>query len=601
MLDVLVGGFVLGLISGPLCAGTCAPVFLSFALSRDKGGVGRQARALGEFLGGRLVGYVGVGLICGWLGARLAEGTPRGLVMATQGALGVALVLYSGSKRRHAGLLCRWVQGGVVERRYPLALGLLSGLVICPPFVLAVERVVEVGGAVSGAVFFAAFFAATSLVLAPMFVVSLGNLLRPVQALARVGCAVVGLVCLCRAAAIAGEMTGLRGRGRMAQGVTAPGLEVVEKLKPVRHRVVMENGEAIGLIVLSRDLAPDTVGYNGHVPVAVTMDLRGKVTQVVLLPGHTEAPGFHELVKESDLPARLAGKDVSEGVEVGRDVDAVSGATYTSAGVVEATGATARRAVRDLFPLYKWGGVRAPPAVGAAEVGTVFRWNPWHLGVLALVALALVADRKRMAWARYVLLGVSLVFLGVWLRTFFSVQQVADVVASGSFSWPRRADWYIMVLCALCVAPVVGRVYCVYICPFGALQVFVGVLFRNPIRLSMRWDLRLRRVKYYVLIGALMLYAATGSGSVLLVEPFGDMFSMGFFHAEGGWFVRAGWLLFLLIGAALVMRFYCRFLCPAGAAMGFLTQHRIVGDERFEQCVECGDCLVSCAKRGGGP
>ena len=62
MQEVLVQGFILGLISGPLCAGTCAPVFLSFALAREDGGLLRQGRALGEFLGGRLVGYVAVGL-----------------------------------------------------------------------------------------------------------------------------------------------------------------------------------------------------------------------------------------------------------------------------------------------------------------------------------------------------------------------------------------------------------------------------------------------------------------------------------------------------------------------------------------------------------
>lgn len=600
MQEVLVQGFMLGLISGPLCAGTCAPVFLSFALAREESGLARQGRALGEFLGGRLVGYVAVGLVCGWAGAHLAEGMgmPRVLVMVTQGALGLALLLYAGSKGRQSSWFCKLVRKQGVEGRYPLVLGLLSGLAICPPFVLAVERVVEVGGAVAGAVFFMAFFVATSLALLPLLFVSLANLLTPVRSLARVGCAVVALVCLCRAAAIAGEMTGLNRSARAEVAVVAPKMEVVEKVAPVPHRVVMEGGEPIGLIVLSKDLAPEALGCNGHVPVAVTMDFTGKITKVELLPGHVETPGFYEKVQGSDLLMRLAGKDVSEAIEVGKDVDAVSGATCTSAGVVDATRVAARRAARELFPLYQ----REPVwfEFEGTVAGGVFRFNPWHLGVFVLLALAIFSERRRIIWMRYVLLCVSLLFMGVWLKVFFSVGQVAEVVAGGAVSWPMRADWYIMILCSLCVAVVAGRTYCAYLCPFGVIQEFVGLIFRNPIRIKMKWDLRLRRVKYYVLVVLLMLYAATRSGKVLLVEPFGDMFSLGFVNAGSGAVTRAGWLVFLLIGAALVKRFYCRFLCPAGAAMGFLTQHRLMSEKRFDGCVGCGDCLVSCAKSGGG-
>ena len=603
MLRIIVEGFVLGLMTSPVCAMTCAPVFLSFALSRDEKGLGAQGRALVQFLAGRLAGYAVIGLVFGWVGAHLAAGAPPLLVAVTQGALGVALLLYALSKTKHSGFLCGVVGRWGLERRYPVALGLLSGLTICPPFLLAVGRVTQVGGAVLGVFFFVAFFFGTSLVLAPLVFVSLANLLKPVQSLARVGCAAVGVFCLCAAAASVGEMAGLRKGSAAAVQLTEPAMEVVEKQEPVPHHVLMEGGQPVGIIALSRDFAPEVKGYGGHVPLAVTMNLSGKITNVTLLPGHDEAPAFYDEVKESELLKELKGKTLSDAIEMGEDVDAVSGATYTSEAVVDATRLTARRAAEKLFPLYTDDvSVQLPGAAGAASEATVpFRFNPWDLGIVVLSILAIVARRKGAAWMRYAVLAVSFFWLGVWQKAFFSVQQLADVFVIRPFSWPTHTGWYIIAACALGTALATGRVYCAYVCPFGALQEFLAVLFRNPLRIGMKWDLRLRRVKYYLLVATLLVYAATRNGGVLLVEPFGDTFSLGFLGAGGDVAMRAGWIGFLLLAAALVRRFFCRFLCPAGAAMGFLAQHRLSDKERSANCAECGDCLVSCAKRGGQP
>ena len=49
----------------------------------------------------------------------------------------------------------------------PFALGFLTGINVCPPFLTGLVVVLDLGSALSGAVFFAAFFAATSLYLLP--------------------------------------------------------------------------------------------------------------------------------------------------------------------------------------------------------------------------------------------------------------------------------------------------------------------------------------------------------------------------------------------------------------------------------------------------
>jgi polyferredoxin len=56
------------------------------------------------------------------------------------------------------------------------------------------------------------------------------------------------------------------------------------------------------------------------------------------------------------------------------------------------------------------------------------------------------------------------------------------------------------------------------------------------------------------------------------------------------------WLIFLAIASLLVFRFFCRYLCPAGAAMAFFARHRLFGRIRPDKCLECGECMVSCPR-----
>ena len=56
-------------------------------------------------------------------------------------------------------------------------------------------------------------------------------------------------------------------------------------------------------------------------------------------------------------------------------------------------------------------------------------------------------------------------------------------------------------------------------------------------------------------------------------------------------------LIFLGVASLFVFRFFCRYLCPAGAAMAFLARHRLFGRIRPDGCLECGECMVSCPKR----
>jgi hypothetical protein len=190
-------GFLLGLANGATCLAYCAPVLLPFML-----GEGRQTRQnwglLGRFLGGRLAGYLLFGLLA-WLASQLTLGRAayRNIILGgVYVVLAVLMAIYGFSK---APAACAGSLKGARKflRRWPallpLGLGFLTGLNLCPPFLLAFAGAAEARSLAGCLAFFAAFFVGTSVYFVPMAFV---GLMSRIDALRTVGKLAAGLMAL---------------------------------------------------------------------------------------------------------------------------------------------------------------------------------------------------------------------------------------------------------------------------------------------------------------------------------------------------------------------------------------------------------------------
>ncbi len=72
------------------------------------------------------------------------------------------------------------------------------------------------------------------------------------------------------------------------------------------------------------------IGFNGRTPVEIAL-VNGRIVYIKALQ-NTETPSYFNLVKESGLFERLNGLTVEEALAT--DLDAVSGATYSSEAVI---------------------------------------------------------------------------------------------------------------------------------------------------------------------------------------------------------------------------------------------------------------------------
>jgi len=165
---------VLGLASGPACLASCGPVVVPSLLA-ERTGLRVNVRYLSLFLATRLAGYLLFATVAWELGALVSpQGSTRGLILAViHLLLGCVLLWYAYSAGRacaHSGAGPQLVTiGGPRGHRIPgaAALGFLTGISLCPPFVVAGVRAAEASNLAAALLFFVVFFVGTSVWMVP--------------------------------------------------------------------------------------------------------------------------------------------------------------------------------------------------------------------------------------------------------------------------------------------------------------------------------------------------------------------------------------------------------------------------------------------------
>lgn len=225
-------------------------------------------------------------------------------------------------------------------------------------------------------------------------------------------------------------------------------------------------------------------------------------------------------------------------------------------------------------------------------------WALWP-GMVAL------ARQRHFRTLRLSLLAVMTGFVGWWGQGQLSIVTPLAVLRTalegGSYSFLIYDPFSLVVWAAAATGFVlIGRgLFCGWLCPFGALQEFAHLLGRwlrlPKFEPSVRWDRRLKRIKYVLLIGliAVVFVAPDQMDKAAEVEPFKTAITTYFMR---DWFYVAYALGWLGLGL-FTFKGFCRYVCPLGALMaigGLLRRHDWI--ERREGCGNpCQLCTRRCA------
>ena len=204
---------------------------------------------------------------------------------------------------------------------------------------------------------------------------------------------------------------------------------------------------------------------------------------------------------------------------------------------------------------------------------------------------------------RRAFLAFTLFFIGWHAQAQLSIVTLIGLVRAGKgegglafllYDPPSLVLWFF----TLGSLVVWGRgTFCGWLCPFGALQEFAGDIARRfkipQWRIGAALEQRLLRLKYVALLA--ILGAAFASSAlaehIAEIEPFKTAITLVFVRSLPFVLYAGG----LIVGGMFVFKFFCRFLCPLGAALALVGLARKW--DWIARRVECGDPCQLCKSK----
>jgi Na+-translocating ferredoxin:NAD+ oxidoreductase RnfG subunit len=334
-------------------------------------------------------------------------------------------------------------------------------------------------------------------------------------------------------------------------------------------------------------------GYGGPISILTTINKDGKIDNVIILE-NGETPSYLARVLESGYPENLKGHSITESFESNEAIDAVSGATRTTEGILGAVEKGVAQVGQNQL------GVEVPK-VGGYHL-------QWEDGaIVLLLLLAVIAATRKIKKLRIPLLVASVLIIGFMAKSSLSLGNFMSIIMNKMPIITERPIWFFLVIGILVVTLILGKnIYCGYICPFGAAQEGIyEALNLTKNKLDQRIIAVAGKSRWFFIWLAAMLALYSNNPGIASYEPFSPFF--------GGKANTAQWIMMglILVTSIVVFRFWCRCFCPIGTVLDFLAQAKRKIKKIFVKrpaaqlnsavhnqsgCVSCSTCKSGCGK-----
>lgn len=196
--------------------------------------------------------------------------------------------------------------------------------------------------------------------------------------------------------------------------------------------------------------------------------------------------------------------------------------------------------------------------------------------------------------------GLSIVGVDA-LCPFGGIETMWSLATSATLVKQIAVSSLILLGTVVVLALLFRRAFCGQVCPLGALQELAGRLggsLRRGRKRPMtppsidRWA---RYLKYAVLA---FFTIWTWQAASLVIRPYDPWVAwMHLTSAEvlTSFGIGLGVLVVSLVGSAVYERFFCKYLCPMGAALGLISRLSAFKVRRdATACIDCGACDKAC-------
>lgn len=387
---------------------------------------------------------------------------------------------------------------------------------------------------------------------------------------------------------------------------------------------ITEGKGVIGRVVITAPYSRSIKGFAGPTPLLIALNDEGKIRSVSLLH-NSETPGFIRKVTRSGLFSKWDGMSLQQASSVG--VDAVTGATFSSTSIIASLRAAAGNAVVQSMAIEEKApevkkdtkdanalnanaqkmdsqavvktikttdstvleGAKDSVAADSAEnmvasedmtsadvapAKMVIPQSVWvkniSIIVLTLIALVMFFFPKKTSKLRLPFLIILAAVLGFWQTTMLSVAQVAMWLKNGV---PVEMQWGILAVAILAIAlPMFTgkKFYCIYVCPFGAMQELAGkVNKRHKLSLSARVVRVLMIIRKAIFLAVIMVILLGLNFDISNIEPF-----TSFDPSVSSLSALIIGIVSILL-SVFVNKPWCRFFCPMGQGLDLFKGEKV--------------------------
>jgi len=305
----------------------------------------------------------------------------------------------------------------------------------------------------------------------------------------------------------------------------------------------------------SYDIAPSIRGYAGPIKMLLAINPEGRITGIKILE-HRETKNYVHYMETPEYLSRFLGKSVTDKFEIDKDIDGISRATVS----VEAMAKTVRESSRMVASSVYGIDVRT------GETRALFDIK-WILYLLifsfALTFYFFTRISKRYLKIRDASLMLGLLVIGFYLSSPFSILHVFNLILLRPSS---TLLWYVIIISTIISIIIAGRLYCGWLCPFGALSELIGRIPTQKWDILMKADDRWRALKYFLLALIIVLVFVSRRVESGNYETYVTLFS---FHGN---YLTWSLVAITLLANLKIERFWCRYLCPVAALTGILSR-----------------------------
>lgn len=334
-----------------------------------------------------------------------------------------------------------------------------------------------------------------------------------------------------------------------------PEIAKLEEIDKASYKIFNSENKDLGYLTLE-----SSMGYGGPLLMAVAVDSNGKIFNLAVV-NSKETPSYLDKVLDAHFFDKIIGKSYRDEYALGKGIDGISSATYSSHAILEAS-KKGSRFIAGKFLRFD---------IPKSEKPSIQFGIP-EIILILLFAVGFFAHRRTFKYtkiARWSTMLIGLFGIGFYYNKPLTLSMVNQLLLGYFPPLHSHLYWYLLFGGIFFVFTIDNKnSYCYWFCPFGAVQECLGVvggaIHRSPGKFEdvFKWSLRI--LTLFAIIVALLFR----NPGITSYEVFGTLFKLTGSNYQ---FAILG---IVVVSSVFIKRPWCNYLCPLKPVNAHLTHIR---------------------------